>query len=125
MLKGLKALQEEKFARRHVCVCLEKVPRKIDGIEILPFKRFLQALWQGNLFRAVSIDLKSRPRARLCRTSTFTLTEFNKFQPPKLTDCHLSETVERGDAREPETKPQFVLLILQPGFPQLQQAGDR
>jgi uncharacterized protein len=47
MLKGLKALQEEKFARRHVCVCLEKVPRKIDGIEILPFKLFLQALWQG------------------------------------------------------------------------------
>ena len=47
MLKGLKALQEEKFARRHVCVCVEKVPRKIDGIEILPFKLFLQALWEG------------------------------------------------------------------------------
>jgi uncharacterized protein len=47
MLKGLKALQEEKFARRHICVCLENVPRKMDGIEILPFRLFLQALWQG------------------------------------------------------------------------------
>jgi uncharacterized protein len=47
MLKGLKALQEEKLARRHICVCLEKAPRKIDGIEIMPFMLFLQALWQG------------------------------------------------------------------------------
>jgi len=47
MLKGLKALQEEKFADRHICVSLEKVPRKMDGIEILPFKLFLRALWKG------------------------------------------------------------------------------
>ncbi len=47
MLKGLKALQEEKFARRHICVCLEKVPRKVEGVEILPYRHFLQALWQG------------------------------------------------------------------------------
>jgi len=47
MLKGLKALQEEKFARRHICVCLEKVPRKVEGVEILPYGHFLQALWQG------------------------------------------------------------------------------
>ena len=47
MLKGLKALQEEKFARRHICVCLEKVPRKVEGVDILPYKQFLQGLWQG------------------------------------------------------------------------------
>jgi uncharacterized protein len=47
MLKGLKALQEEKFVGRHICVCLEKTARKTEGIEIMPFKLFLQALWQG------------------------------------------------------------------------------
>jgi predicted AAA+ superfamily ATPase len=47
MLKGLKGLQEEKFAGRHVCVCLETAPRKTEGVEIVPFKLFLQALWQG------------------------------------------------------------------------------
>lgn len=47
MLNGLQALREENFVRRHVCVSLEKVPRKTDGIEILPYRRFLQMLWQG------------------------------------------------------------------------------
>ena len=46
-LKSLRALAEEKKLKRYLCVCLEPRPRKTDGIEILPFKKFLEALWSG------------------------------------------------------------------------------
>jgi predicted AAA+ superfamily ATPase len=49
-LKGLKALLDERGIRRAVIVCLEDEPRKISGsIEVLPWKRFLEALWSGDL----------------------------------------------------------------------------
>lgn len=44
-LKGLKALSEEKGLKNYVMVCLEDKVRKIDGIEILPWKIFLERLW--------------------------------------------------------------------------------
>jgi hypothetical protein len=49
-LKGIKALHEEHRLRRAVIVCLEDEPRKISpGIEVLPWRRFLEDLWSGGL----------------------------------------------------------------------------
>ncbi len=44
-LKGLKALREEGLCERYVVMSLDKVPRIIDGIEILPYTKFLDELW--------------------------------------------------------------------------------
>lgn len=44
-LKSLRAFAEEKQLKRYLCVSLEPRPRKLDGIEILPFTEFLEALW--------------------------------------------------------------------------------
>lgn len=46
-LRGLKALREEGKLSRYIVVCLEERPRTADGIRILPWKDFLQKLWQG------------------------------------------------------------------------------
>jgi predicted AAA+ superfamily ATPase len=46
-LRSLRALAEEKKLRRYLCVCLESRPRKIDGIMVLPYTAFLDALWSG------------------------------------------------------------------------------
>ena len=46
-LKPLRALGEEKKLERLLCVCLESRPRKVEGVFVLPFKKFLQALWEG------------------------------------------------------------------------------
>ncbi len=47
--RGLAALAEEGVAKRHVLVCLEPVRRLVDGIEVMPWEAFLDALWQGRL----------------------------------------------------------------------------
>jgi predicted AAA+ superfamily ATPase len=39
-LKGLKALKEEKLLKRYICICFEKVPRIVEGIEVMPFENF-------------------------------------------------------------------------------------
>jgi predicted AAA+ superfamily ATPase len=46
-LRSLRALGEEKMLKRYLCVCLEPRPRKTEGVAILPFKIFLEALWAG------------------------------------------------------------------------------
>ena len=46
-LKSLRALAEEKKLKRYLCACLEPRPRTAEGIVILPFGRFLDALWSG------------------------------------------------------------------------------
>ena len=46
-LRGLRALPEEAKLRRFVCISLDSRPRTIDGIEILPWRDFLDALWDG------------------------------------------------------------------------------
>lgn len=46
-LRSLRALAEEKMLKRYLCVCLEPRPRKTEGVAILPFKVFLEALWAG------------------------------------------------------------------------------
>ncbi|MBI3615739.1 MAG: ATP-binding protein [Candidatus Omnitrophica bacterium] len=50
-IRSLKALQEDGPVKRCVVVCLEKEPRQIEkGIEILPWRMFLDRLWAGQFF---------------------------------------------------------------------------
>ncbi len=46
-VKSLKALAEEKKLKRCICVSLEPRQRKFDGITVLPYKEFLEQLWNG------------------------------------------------------------------------------
>ena len=46
-LKSLRALAEEKRLKRYVCVCLEPRARRVEGVRVVPFKEFLEALWNG------------------------------------------------------------------------------
>jgi predicted AAA+ superfamily ATPase len=46
-VRSLRALAEEKKLKRFVCVSLEPRARIIDSIEVVPLKRFLDALWEG------------------------------------------------------------------------------
>ncbi len=46
-IKSLRALAEEKKLKRYLCVCLEPRTRKVDGIVVLPIRKFLEALWNG------------------------------------------------------------------------------
>lgn len=49
-LRGLRALAEDHRVKRRVVVCLESQPRRLDdGIEILPWRIFLDRLWDGEL----------------------------------------------------------------------------
>ena len=50
-LKGLKALQEEGFIERSILVCREPRPQLVDGIEILPWKYFLEELWEDRILK--------------------------------------------------------------------------
>ncbi|MCM0605127.1 MAG: ATP-binding protein [Xanthomonadaceae bacterium] len=45
-LKGLKALREEGLIKRYSVVSLDSEPRKIQGIEVLPWQEFLRQLWR-------------------------------------------------------------------------------
>lgn len=44
-LKGLKALAEEQMFKRYLCVAMVDRPRTVDGITVLPWRHFLEALW--------------------------------------------------------------------------------
>jgi uncharacterized protein len=46
-LKPLRAFWEEKKMKRYLCVSLEPRRRRVDDITILPYKDFLEALWNG------------------------------------------------------------------------------
>lgn len=46
-LRSLRALQEEKKLKRYVVVSLEGTARQVHGIQILPWKEFLERLWSG------------------------------------------------------------------------------
>lgn len=46
-LRSLRALSQEAARRHLVCVCLEARPRRVDGIDILPWPEFLLRLWAG------------------------------------------------------------------------------
>ena len=51
-LRGLRALAEEKLFARHILVSMDPYPRVVDGIELLPWDEFLNALWGGTLVGA-------------------------------------------------------------------------
>lgn len=46
-LRGLRALAEERKMKRLICVSLEDRPRRVDGLQILPYGQFLDGLWAG------------------------------------------------------------------------------
>ncbi len=46
-LRSLRALAEEKRLKRYLCVSLEPRSRRVGGITILPYRRFLDGLWDG------------------------------------------------------------------------------
>ncbi|MCC7382336.1 MAG: ATP-binding protein [Deltaproteobacteria bacterium] len=46
-LRGLRALREESLLKQHVVVCLEPRPRTVDGIQLIPWREFLDGLWGG------------------------------------------------------------------------------
>ena len=46
-LKSLRALAEEKKLKRYLCVSLEPRRRQVEGVVILPYRQFLEALWDG------------------------------------------------------------------------------
>lgn len=48
-LRGLRALMEEHRPVSVLVVCDESEPRKMPGIEVLPWRRFLDRLWSGEL----------------------------------------------------------------------------
>ena len=45
-LRSLRAFMEEATFKRHLCVCLEPRPRRMGEILILPYRMFLENLWQ-------------------------------------------------------------------------------
>ncbi len=45
--RSLKALAEEKKLKRYLCVSLEPRSRRIGEVVILPYRKFLDALWNG------------------------------------------------------------------------------
>lgn len=51
-LRGLRAFKEEHRSRRYLLVTLDKAPRRTaDGIDVLPWREFLDRLWSGRIVR--------------------------------------------------------------------------
>jgi predicted AAA+ superfamily ATPase len=46
-IRSLRALGEEKKLKRLLCVSLESRARRIDSIHVLPYRHFLESLWEG------------------------------------------------------------------------------
>ncbi len=49
-LKGLRTLREEDICNKYIVVSLDKLTRVVDSIDVMYWKDFLEALWQGKLF---------------------------------------------------------------------------
>ncbi len=50
--KGLRAITEQRDynIERRIVVCREPEPRRVDGVEIVPYELFLEQLWSHSLF---------------------------------------------------------------------------
>ena len=48
-LRSLRAFTADNRPRHAILVCNERVPRRIEGIDVLPWREFLARLWGGNL----------------------------------------------------------------------------
>jgi len=53
---GLRALREERRISRYYLICREDRPRRVDGIDILPWREFLERLWSGAIAAADSFS---------------------------------------------------------------------
>lgn len=49
-LKGLRAIADEGTFRRRILISDEPLEREVDGILILPWRKFIDQLWSGELF---------------------------------------------------------------------------
>lgn len=50
-LRGIFAFQEEYRPKRSLVVCLEKEPRRVQTVEIIPWRLFLDQLWSGTIIK--------------------------------------------------------------------------
>ena len=58
--KGLLALAGDGPVKRSIIVCLESEPRTLaNGIEIAPWKNFIQRLWAGEFLIGVTAQVES------------------------------------------------------------------
>lgn len=49
-MKGIKAIMEESLLSKYIIVCRERYPQLLDnGILLLPYKEFLEQLWNGEI----------------------------------------------------------------------------
>jgi len=48
-LRSLRALSEEGKLKRYLCVSLEARRRQVEGVSVLPYREFLDMLWEGRL----------------------------------------------------------------------------
>lgn len=48
-IKGLLAFSEEHAPQRSIVVCNEALPRKVGQVEFMPWKHFLEQLWEGRI----------------------------------------------------------------------------
>jgi predicted AAA+ superfamily ATPase len=46
-VKSLRMLREERSLKRYLCVCLGSRRREIEGLTILPYREFIEGLWDG------------------------------------------------------------------------------
>ena len=44
--KGLRALKEEALLKNYTLVTFKDTPRKVGGIQLMPWKMFVENLWQ-------------------------------------------------------------------------------
>jgi predicted AAA+ superfamily ATPase len=49
--RSLRAFAQDHRPRRAILLCNELAPRVVEGIEALPWREFLAALWSGELLR--------------------------------------------------------------------------
>jgi predicted AAA+ superfamily ATPase len=50
-LRSLRAFAGEHRPRRALLVCSERAPRRVDGVDVLPWREFLARLWAGEVLR--------------------------------------------------------------------------
>jgi predicted AAA+ superfamily ATPase len=46
-LRSLRAIAEEKKLKRYVCVAMERRRREVGGVSVVPWREFLEGLWEG------------------------------------------------------------------------------
>jgi len=50
-LRSVRAFADDNRPRRSVLVCNERAPRRVEGVDVLPWRDFLAQLWSGDVVR--------------------------------------------------------------------------